>query len=137
MLVLRRICLYIKWITPIIIVEPCEDGTEEGQTGTCLSWKNLGLCEEDFYKDIMEKYCKKTCRLCPEESKFQEYFNWMKCRKIFNNSFNIVEIVNYWNRVSDKCHVRFNRFYFIMVGTSGSWILSIERDHEGFYLFDQ
>ena len=76
MLVLRKICLYIKWITPIIIVVPCEDGTEEGQTGTCLSWKNLGLCEEDFYKDIMEKYCKKTCRLCPEESKFQEYFNW-------------------------------------------------------------
>ena len=71
MLVLRKICLYIKWITPIIIVEPCEDGTEEGQTGTCLSWKNLGLCEEGFYKDIMEKYCKKNVDFVQKKVSFK------------------------------------------------------------------
>jgi len=46
---------------------PCEDSKLESESGTCLAWKNLGLCTDDYYHNIMDKYCKKTCDKCPEK----------------------------------------------------------------------
>ncbi|XP_057295308.1 follistatin-like [Hydractinia symbiolongicarpus] len=44
---------------------PCFDKERERKLGLCTEWAAFGSCEH--HKELMEKYCRKTCGMCDEK----------------------------------------------------------------------